>query len=449
MPKKSVIDWLVPLLLVLTTIAVLIFYPSPSLKPDTPKSTSTKTQKPDDSHPTNEIATTLVYTFFNGSNEERSIQIDALTSTLNHLKTDTSGNTTIALDALKTSNINKAIQSLISFTHKQDDMREAAKTWVNIGNIQNLTSAEQALQAYKKASELDAENSNAWNRQANIYRRLKLFDKAEDAYKNVQNISGDDVDNTALSLANLGLLNQSKGDLKAAEDAFLQALEIYEKANNNAGIASTCENLASLYTNSKNFENAEDFYLKALKNYQKQNKAENTAKIYTALGSLKQSMKDTEMAQFYYENALEVSINNNFKDNIADLYSNLGILAQQNGMLEKSKEYFEQSLDLNKNIERTIGAADQYGNLAIVNRKKGKFEAAEKFHLKAIDIYAEKKHNNGIVSQKTNLGFLYKAWKKPKKACEVWNSIMSILLETNTDRAERINQLIQATCPKG
>lgn len=446
--KKSVINWLVPLLLVAATIATLIFYPTPAPRPDDTLSKSISVDNTADEYLTTEIATTLVYTFFNGSNKEREDQIDALTNTLNNLKKESLNHTTSALAALKVSNINLAIQTLIEFTHQQEDTREVAKTWINIGNIQNLTSAKQALQAYEKASELDTENSNAWNRQANIYRRLKQFDKAETAYKKVQSIENQGETNDALSFANLGLLNQTKGDLKGAEEAFLQALEIYEVAKSDSGIASTSQNLASLYTQVKNLEKAEEYYLKALKSYINQDKAENIVNIYSGLGSLKQSMKDPEKAQFYYENALEISLNNDFQDNIANLYSNLGILAQQNGELEKSKEYFEQSLNLNKDIKRTIATADQYGNLAITNRKKGKFELAEDFHLRAIEIYTEKNHNNGVISQKTNLGFLYKAWKKPQKACEAWSSIMNLLRQNNADRAERINQLITVTCPE-
>lgn len=444
-PKKSVINWLVPLLLIVVAISMLAFYQPPAPKIEkvaTPSKTKTE------EYPTTEIATTLVYTFFNNSNKEREDQINALTNTLNYLKKDNSESTINALAALKVSNINQAIQTLISLAHQQEDYREAAKTWINIGNIQNLTSAEQALQAYEKASELDDQNSNAWNRQANLYRRLKLFNKAEIAYKRVQALENQGESNDALSFANLGLLNQSKGDLKSAEEAFLQALEIYESFKNRAGIASTSQSLASLYIQIKKPEKAEVHYLKALESYMNQNNPESLVSIYSALGSLKQGMKDTEKALFYYENALEVSLNNNLKDNIANLYSNLGILAQQNGELEKSKVYFEKSLTINKDIKRTTAAADQYGNLAIINRKKGKFEVAENFHLKAIEIYTEKNHSNGIISQKTNLGFLYKAWKKPKKSCEVWSSIMGLLRKTNSDRAERINQLIQVTCPK-
>ncbi len=445
MKKHAIINWLVPLLLTLVALGMLIFYPAPEPVTNKPTAKASTQEKTD--YPTTEIATTLVYTFFNGSNEEREEQISALSNTLNNLKANSNDKTKKALTALKTSNIQKSISVLINMAHQQDDPREAAKTWINIGNIQNLTASEQALQAYEKASDLDPENSNAWNRQANIYRHLKQFNKAELAYKKVQALENQGETSDALSFANLGLLNLSKGDIEAAEGAFLQALEIYEKFSNDTGIASTSENLASLYTNKNQLEEAKKYYLKALESYQKQENHEKIASIYSALGSLHQSMSDTEKAQFYYENALAVSLDNNFRDNIANLYSNLGILAQQNGQLEKSKDYFERSLNLNKDIKRTIATADQYGNLAVINRKKGKFELAEDFHLRAIEIYAEKNHTNGIISQKTNLGFLYKAWKKPQKACDTWNSIMDILQQNNAERAERIKALIENTCP--
>lgn len=446
--KKQWINWFVPLLLILTAVGIFIFYPTPekisSPNPAKPKIISNNTIN-DEFEPT-AIANSLVSRFFNGSEEDVSEQLIALEDTLNYLTATDNDLTKLVLTELKNNNINNAIKTLIKLTNEENDLRESAKNWINIGNIQNLTSARQALQAYQKASEFDPENSNAWNRQGHIYRQLKQFDDAEKAYKKVQSLANQGTANKAFSLANFGLLNQSKGNLEEAEKAFIQALEIYTNIENEAGIASVSENLARMYKNTEQFEKAETNFLKALDIHQKQEQPQNIATIHSALGSLYQTMKLSNKAQTHYEKALEINLNNNFKENIASLYSNLGILAEQNGKLEKSKEYFQKSLELNKDTKRDNATADQYGNLAILNRNKKDFIKAEEYHLQAIDIYRHNNHTSGVISQQINLGFLYKVWKRNDKACQVWRDTMPILKRVASNRTSRVEELITSSC---
>lgn len=447
--KKSWINWFVPSLLLVTALATLVLYPKPQSVEASKKPTKVAST-PKKSSSIEEIASTLISSFFNGSDEDRTNQINALEDTLINLKNDATNHTKLAFEHLKKNNINNAIKELTTLANQQKNLRESANTWINIGNIQNLTSADQALRAYQKASELDSNNSIAWSRQGHIHRYLGQFDEAEIVYKKVQAIGNQSTANQAASLENFGLLNQSKGKLRDAEDAFTHALKIYTKIENDEGIASTSKNLASFYKNTKVFGKSEKYYLKALKIHQKLNKFQEIATTHAALGSLYQEMNKPKKALTHYEHALQINQNNNLNDNLSSLYNNLGTLAQQNGELEKSEIYFKKSQELNgennKESNETIGTADQYGNLAILNRKKNNFIEAEDYHLKAIKIYAKNRHKSGIISQKTNLGFLYKAWRKPQKACQTWKESLQLLKRGN-NRAERIKQLIQTTCP--
>jgi len=227
--KSKLFNWLVPFLLILAAFLTLVFY-TPEKNNEASSSPQKKPQiNTDNTFDAKRIANSLISTYFNGSKEDKSSQLQALENTLTYLNSDSSGKTTPALNALKDKNINSAIQALVSVANQDDNLRESAKIWINIGNIQNLTSTKQALQAYEKASELDANNSNAWNRQGHIYRQLKQFDLAEKAYKKVRDLGNQGVADKAFSLANFGLLNQSKGKTKAAEKAFLEALEITQK----------------------------------------------------------------------------------------------------------------------------------------------------------------------------------------------------------------------------
>lgn len=476
--KTHWINWLIPSILVLSAIAVLIFYPS-SDPVDVGTSSSTNEPVEDnsgyasdnqanDAFPIKEIANSLVSTFFNGSDEDRNEQVRALENTLAYLnnwrskansteasttpKTPLTPLTPLTTTASKTlkelqeNNLNEAINTLVAAADQQVNPRNAAKIWINIGNIQNLTSAQQALLAYQKASELDPDNSNAWNRRGHLHRQLNQFEAAEKAFKRVQKLTSQSTANQAMSLANFGLLNQSKGDYEAAEKAFHESLNIYTEIDNPAGMASTSENLASLYKHKGALDKAETYYLKALNIYQKQQQFQQIASTHAALGSLYQGQKLPEKARHHYQQALEISIENNFQGDIASLYSNLGILAQQANQLEKSKELFEKSLQINQQIKRSTGTADQYGNLAILNRNKKNYAAAEDFHRKAIQIHVQNKHKNGIISQYINLGFLYKAWNKTDKACEAWRKSLGLLQSDQSKRAERVTHLIEANC---
>ncbi len=449
--KTRWINWFIPLLLVLVALAFLLYYPASSSKQTITKPVTTDTQEGEFS--VKGIANSLVSTYFNGTDEDKNEQIRALENTLTYLNEQhLSDPTTLStasktLQKLKSSNLNKAIETLIASADQQTDPRNAAKTWVNVGNIQNLTSAPQALLAYQKACELDPYNSNAWNRKGHLHRQLKQFEKAEIAYKKVQQLTTQSTANQAVSLANFGLLNQSKGDYQAAEEAFLKSLSIYSALNNDAGIASTSEHLASLYKHQNEAQKAETYYLKALQTHQKLAQIQQMATTHAALGNLYQNTKNLEKARQHYQYALDISLNNNFQGDIANLYSNLGIIAQQNNQANLSKDYFEKSLLINQQIKRATGTADQYGNLAILNRKQKKYAIAEDFHKKAIQIHTQNKHKNGVISQQINLGFLYKIWNKTDKACEIWNSSLTLLQNDQGNRTKRVSQLINSNCP--
>lgn len=448
--KKNWINWFVPLLLILVAISLLLFSPKPNPSAINPqKAASAKTQNGAEqkaAFKAKEVANALVSTFFNGSDEARTEQIRALTQTITELHGNSKKNAEKALSTLLTNNINGSIESLIALTSEQPNLREAAKIWINIGNIQNLSSAEQALQAYQKASELDPGNTEAWSRQGHVHRQLKQFELAEAAFKKVQSSSDQSNEDKAFSLANFGLLNQSKGNFKAAEDSFTEALNIYTKEGDKSGIARTSENLAALYKSWNVTDRAEHYYKTALDNYTQVNDFQGMTTVHSALGVLYQKKNLPQKAQHHYEQALQISLDNNYKDKIDSLYNTLALLAEQNGDLQQSKKFQDKSQQHKENPNNTAESAVQFGNLAILNRNKKNFALAEEYHKKAINIYQANKNGYGVISQKINLGFLYKAWGKKQLACDTWQDSLFLLKSYKNNRADRVEKLLQANC---
>jgi len=205
-PKKSGkasiwFNWSVPILLIIGAFSTLVFYP----EPDPLTISQTKVVKPKQS--TNRIfnaqalSQELVSGYFNGTDEDRDIQTSALAETLDVLHKSDNEQESKALAELEKRNFNSAKKLLISFSGAQSNLQKSSQTWINIGNIQNLTSSRQALQAYKKASDIDPDNIGAYTRQVHVHKQLKQFDLAEKAYKRIQSFANRGTANKALNIA--------------------------------------------------------------------------------------------------------------------------------------------------------------------------------------------------------------------------------------------------------
>lgn len=379
-----------------------------------------------------------------GSREE---DIQALSNTLHNLQNHSNQAASDTLLLLKEDKLDAAIEALKNLALATQSKRNAAKLWVDTGNISTLITAQDALDAYQKAVTLDADNINAWNRIGHLERLLKRYDNAEIAYKNVTRLSDDLSGTQALSFANFGLLHQSQNKYDEAIESFSEALRINSKIQNNAGIASNNENLASLYRTVKKNDLAEKHYKAAFAIYESEKQTPKLIEIHSALGSLYQSTQKTALALSEYEKAMSLSQENPNKRFSAGLYSNMGILAQRNKDIDKAESYFQQSLALYQSIKQDKGTADQFSNLAILARNKKQFQESETLHLKAIDLYKQADLKQAITNQYINLGFLYTAWKKNKTACEYWNkSLAGLTGSKHQARKKRIEDILNRDC---
>lgn len=392
------------------------------------------------------IAENLAANYLASNDSGRKEDLQALNNTLSNLKLSPHEEAKLALQQLRDDQLAEALVTLKNLALDTKNKRDAAKLWVDIGNIENLKSDEEAISAYQKSVTLDSDNINAWNRIGHIERQKGRYDQAEIAYKNVTRLSASESQTEALSLANFGLLYQSQNKYEQAIKSFKLALTINTALSNTAGIASNSENLAGLYRTQDDFDQAEQFYQKALSIYDSSSQTAKKIEVHSALGSLYQTKQQTELALAEYEKALALNKENPKTRFSAGLYSNMGILAQQKNELEKAEEYFNQSLTLYQAIENPRGTADQYSNLAILARNRKQFQESETLHLKAIGLYEAVENQQAVTTQYTNLGFLYTAWNKKAVACEYWQKSLNGLPETQHSRKDRIKAIVERDC---
>ncbi|MEE9309908.1 MAG: tetratricopeptide repeat protein [Cocleimonas sp.] len=445
--KTNLFNWSVPVLLLIVAFATLFLYPAPQAITELQSNVATSDNT---AFSANTLASKLVKTYFNGSDNDRTEQINALESTISHLHSSEGALNKKAFNALTNNNLNSSIEFLVASTNKQKNPIDSSKVWVHIGNIQNLTSTKQALQAYKKASKADPDYTTAWKRQGHIYRQLKQFDNAESAYNKIAAIIGKSTTNQASYLVNLAQLSLSKGDISEAKKSYLEALKIYSTFEDAVGVSSTSESLAKIYKDTKKLSKAENYLLKAIAARKNNEQTEKAVTTYVALGDIYQLKNQFDKAQTQYETALEIALNNSLEESASLIYKRLSKIAMEKGDTDLAKTYSEKALLVEssngKEPQGTISSADKFANLAISSRKLKKFVEAEEFHKKAISIYSQNNYTNGINSQKINLGFLYKAWGKTQKACEVWNDSLFLLRSSNNKRLTNVKGLIQTNC---
>ncbi|HFC91958.1 MAG TPA: tetratricopeptide repeat protein [Leucothrix mucor] len=446
--KKSNISWLSGFLAILLIVAVVaIVWVSLDITSTIPEKKTTATPSVVvNIGSLNELAHQLVDKFAadNLLLKERNNILQAVNNSLQHLQ-DTHNNQ--VLFALQKLDLDTATTYLSASVKHEKLPRDAAKIWVDIGNLHQLKSSQLALFAYKKASKLDDHNSNAWNRLGNYYRQQKKFSLAENAYEKVLQSSVEGSATKAVALANFGLLYQAQGKLEQAKESYKSAIKINAIKKNTASLASNNENIAILYKKNHNFEASEKHYLEALSHYETLEQDSSVANIQLSLASLYHQQKKLDQAKQYYQIAIERYKQNNNQRKIASSYSNLGILSQQQNKIAEAKDFFEKSLVLNQQIKQQKGIADQYGNLGVLYRLQKKFIASETSHLKSLQIYQQLQQSDAVSQQQTNLGFLYQAWKKTEKACQYWQESKQTLMQlNNTSRVIRIKNIVQKYC---
>lgn len=380
-------------------------------------------------------------------NPELTEHQQALSNSLNHLSKHPNPQAQQVIELLNSGDLTIASETLKALALGIPDKRDAAKLWVDLGNISTLLSAEQALDAYRKAVTLDTDNINAWNRIGHLERAQKNYDQAEIAYRNVTRLSGELSQTQALSFANFGLLHQSQNRYADAIESFKEALKINTAISNPAGAASNHENLASLYRLTQDNLQAETHYKAAFNHYKNTGNTGKRLELHTALGNLYQQIQKTDLAMAEYEQALALSQDSPNKRLLANLYANLGILSQQKKDPEKAEAYFNQALVLYQAEKQNKEIADQYGNLAVIARGKKAFEESESLHLKAIELYQQENKLQAISNQLINLGFLYTAWGKRTLACENWQKSLNAMESDNgSERRQRIEEIVNRDC---
>ena len=172
--------------------------------------------------------------------------------------------------------------------YEQGPIKDLVQLHMGEGALTFYGDPQASLAAYRRAHALDPENIAAIEfigQLELIFRNLKA---AEDALRQVLDLGRTQEDQRAIAVgyANLGVIAMARGDWEVAVDYFTQALALDEELGRKEGMAMQNGNLGVLAAARDDFDAAVDYFNQALARYEELGRKEGMAQIYANLGAV-------------------------------------------------------------------------------------------------------------------------------------------------------------------
>jgi tetratricopeptide (TPR) repeat protein len=267
--------------------------------------------------------------------------------------------------------------------------KQAAANYRNLGALAFLDNTQEALHAYRRATELDPDNADSWNELGHLLKRIGNLDEAITAYQNVLNLGKlhKNIEEQAKAHGNLGLVYQVRGELDKAIEMQKKALQLHTDLGLKKGIAINFGNLGVLYKLKNNWNEAIEMQKKALKIHKELNNESGIAANYTNLGLLYEKTDDFNKAYDMQNLALHLYEKLKNKEGMAANYTNLGLLYSKRNNLTENISMQKKALEIYENQDNKEGMAIACGNLGFAYKEKGDKSTAIDYYKKSLSLY--------------------------------------------------------------
>lgn len=319
------------------------------------------------------------------------------------LKEDNSVYSLRAREELKKGNIEKARKLLTRsalFREKSfnGDREGIVRDYLLLGKLAFYNDTLQAFSAYKKVTEYDSENYEAWLHLGHLNRRLGEMPEACRSYNKVLEIAESTGNRVVEALAynQLGVVFLKLDDREKALALCLKALDLNHSEGCEAGIGMSYGILGILSEKDADFKKAENYYREALEiNRRLGNKPEMIAD-YRNLGICYTNTGDYDKSRDYHERALLLAEELGHKPAIGTEYTSLGILCFVTKDYEEADKWYSKSLRLHSELRNKEGLAAVYANKGSLAEHQGNYVLCSLYWKKALSLYTE----IGAVSKK-------------------------------------------------
>ncbi|MDA7481982.1 tetratricopeptide repeat protein [Planktomarina temperata] len=188
--------------------------------------------------------------------------------------------------------------------YEQGPIKDLVELHMGEGALTFYGDPQASLAAYRRAHALDPENIAAIEFIGQLELIFGNLKAAEDALRQVLDLGRTQEDQRAIAVghANLGVIAMARGDWEVAVDYFTQALALDEELGRKEGMAMQNGNLGVVAAARDDFDAAVDYFNQALARYEELGRKEGMAQIYANLGAVAFKRGDLlEARQFWVQ----------------------------------------------------------------------------------------------------------------------------------------------------
>ena len=327
--------------------------------------------------------------YIQGRSEENSKQSQKALSELKEGKPQS------AYDVLGSdiSGIEKGIKSTKDKLSEQQ--RQIVKLSMGQGALVFHSDTKKALQAYRRALKYYPENTHALSMLGYLLIRTGDLDGAEEAFDKISNIGGTNLALQAITIGDIGLVYQKRGDINTALKLYKKSLEINKEIGREWGRLACLGNIANIYSQQAE-QNPLDF-----------NKLDKVVSIYdeilTGFEALDANGQNVEM-----QIGMTYGHLCSFYIQLADKMKSLG-LANSDNAINEAKEFLAESKAINDKHDFKENIARDLSYESRICMYEDNMPKAIKLTEESIEIERDiLGHQEGLAYDLANLGLLYK-----------------------------------------
>ncbi|NOQ36338.1 MAG: tetratricopeptide repeat protein [Methylococcaceae bacterium] len=355
-----------------------------------------------------------------------------------------------AIEAFKNDKLDLAKELFKQETQRAEiAAKQGTEAYRNLGALAFLDNTQEALNASRRATELDSDNADGWNQLGHLLNRVGELDNAIVAYQKVLSLgqSHQDQKEIAMAYGHLAIVYSLRGDLDESIEMHTTALRLNEALGDKRGVAVNYGNLGGVHTTRNDLDNSLKMFQKALQINEELNNQEGLAANYGNLGCVYLKKGELDKGINMLQKSLKLHLDLGCKVDVAQNYNNLGMAYGEQGNLDVAVDMYEKSLCLNKELGRKQGMAINYGTLAGIHHKRNDVDKTIEMSLKSLNISKELGLKGECANSYTNLGSAYsakgdvaEARRYYKLAIDLFKSFDSHNLKIVQGKLDKLNQ---------
>ena len=291
-----------------------------------------------------------------------------------------------------------------------DANKEAAAAARHLGALSFFGDSKKALDAYGRATKLDPDNIEAWDRLGALQVRTGVLDAAQQSFGTVLVLGTKIQDQWWAAKANidLGMISYARDDMPKAHELVSCGLKLFKELGNKQGTAVAYGNLGLIAQSRDELPEAEELITRGLNLFKELDDKQGIAMAYLILAGICSSGQSLDIAKFtkameLAQEAMKVFETARDRWGVAHVYSNMG------GMHAKLALYAESAM------RRDTTKIAQVLPLFRESLDKG-----ENCQLQAIQIFQEIDDRQGMAKTHGILGEIYYMASERDKACAQW-----------------------------